>query len=128
MRAIVITGGRNTKPTKDELEALLRWCGDVLGDDYVLIHGDCRGVDKIVGAFFEGKGIHVLRVPALWGPLGKGAGFYRNMRMCEVGRAIDRHGVCVPWPGGNGTESCKRTAKLHGLEIHPIAEIVERYA
>lgn len=127
MRAIVVTGGREIVPTKETLNAFWRWLNEMFGADFVVICGDCRGVDITVAKFVEGKGSHVIHMPALWGPKGKGAGFLRNMRMCEVARAIDRHAILVPWPGGPGTESCKRCAKVCGLEVVTAAEIATKW-
>jgi hypothetical protein len=46
-----------------------------------VIHGDCRGADKISGYIAHCRGIEVIPVPAKWELFGKGAGPRRNREM-----------------------------------------------
>jgi hypothetical protein len=46
-----------------------------------IIHGDCRGADRIAGEIAKGMGLKVIAVPACWHLHGKAAGPIRNQEM-----------------------------------------------
>jgi hypothetical protein len=75
-------------------------CGDRNWDDYdtirkelkklpkgsVIVHGDCRGADKIAGEVAMELGLKVIAFPAEWGKYGKSAGPIRNAKVLEETR------------------------------------------
>ena len=64
----------------------------------LIIHGDCRGADRLADEWARSRGIAVEPHPANWDLYGPGAGPIRNQEMLDA--APD--GV-VAFPGGNGT-------------------------
>lgn len=52
----------------------------------VVIHGDCRGADKLAGQAAHELGIEVIAFPADWKKLGRAAGPLRNKQMLVQGR------------------------------------------
>lgn len=48
-----------------------------------LVHGDCRGADRLAGALATRMGFHVCKEPANWGKYGKAAGPIRNQLMLD---------------------------------------------
>lgn len=112
----VITGGRDYTPSDAELDECLR----VLRERGIelVVHGNCRGVDKIVGAFLARKGYPVVAMPVEdFGPW-PACGPKRNRAMLE------RRGVrlCIAFKGGDGTWNCIRTAKKLGRDVHVVGE------
>ncbi len=51
-----------------------------------VIHGGCRGADRIGGAVAESLGISVEVFPARWERYGRGAGPIRNEQMLDQGK------------------------------------------
>lgn len=52
----------------------------------VVIHGDCRGADRIAGQIAQSLGLEVEAFPADWETHGKAAGPLRNRQMLAEGR------------------------------------------
>jgi len=50
-----------------------------------LIHGDCRGADRIAGKIGKALGLKVKPFPTKWHIYGKGAGPIRNEQMINEG-------------------------------------------
>ena len=50
-----------------------------------IIHGDCRGADKIAAEIALSLGMKVITFPANWKNEGRSAGPKRNMRMLKEG-------------------------------------------
>ena len=48
-----------------------------------IIHGDCRGADRIAGEIAEDLGYTVAKVPADWNKYGRAAGPIRNKQMLK---------------------------------------------
>jgi hypothetical protein len=64
----------------------LEHCKEVYGE-FTLIHGNCRGVDKIAGDYSANTMEMVtVAVPAKWTEQGRRAGPIRNTRMLKQGR------------------------------------------
>lgn len=55
------------------------------GVEVVLVHGDCRGADRIAGEVGEELGIEVEAHPANWKRHGRAAGPIRNTEMLNTG-------------------------------------------
>ena len=51
-----------------------------------IIHGDCRGADKLAGEIAEELGMELDVYPADWDNLGKKAGMIRNHKMLKHGK------------------------------------------
>lgn len=73
---VVVCGGREWTD-KVTIEERLRQ----LPEDTTLIHGDCRGADRIAGEIGKRLGHRVVAVPAQWDIYGRGAGHIRNAAM-----------------------------------------------
>ena len=58
------------------------------------------------------NGIHTARVDALWGQLGRSAGFFRNSAMLLLSPEI-----CIAFPGGVGTEMMVNLCGKHGIPV-----------
>ena len=54
--------------------------------DITIIHGDCRGADKMAGEFAVLMGFTVIVVPAEWEKYGRRAGPVRNKKMFDENR------------------------------------------
>ena len=55
----------------------------VLPFDTVIIHGDCRGADKLSGSVATELGMTVDSYPADWNQYGRAAGPIRNQKMLD---------------------------------------------
>jgi hypothetical protein len=51
--------------------------------DTIVIHGDCRGADKLAGRAASKLGLSVTAFPANWEKHGKAAGHIRNAQMLD---------------------------------------------
>lgn len=111
---IAVTGGRDHRPTREELVRFYRHWSRLGGT--VLLHGDARGVDRYMAQRAEGRGIPVEAFPVQRGLDGPwpGAGHRRNRRMLIAGRAE----ALVAFPGGRGTAHCVATARELGLPVY----------
>lgn len=85
--------------------------------DITLIHGDCRGADKIAGYIGKSLGFNIEAHPADWNRYGKKAGPIRNTEMVDSGADL-----VLAFPIGNsyGTKDCIRKAEQRGI---PIVEV-----
>ena len=52
----------------------------------VIIHGACRGADKLAGEAAQLLGFSIIEYPAEWGKYGRAAGPIRNRQMLEEGQ------------------------------------------
>lgn len=55
-------------------------------DVTTIIHGDCRGADRMAGAYARTWGIEEVKYPADWEREGKAAGPIRNSKMLRDGK------------------------------------------
>ena len=74
-------GDRNYSDASTILEALSEF-----SSDRVLIHGDCRGADRLGAAIGLRLGMKVKAYPADWKTHGRAAGPIRNREMLRKGR------------------------------------------
>jgi hypothetical protein len=56
----------------------------------VVVHGDCRGADRLAGEVAEELGFRVIPVPADWDTYGDAAGPIRNAKMLREHPDIER--------------------------------------
>ena len=82
---ILICGGRdwtNADPIRRELQNIL----DNGEEIECVIHGDCRGADRVGAAVAKSLGLDVLAFPANWKRYNKAAGPIRNQQMIDEGK------------------------------------------
>lgn len=82
----------------------------------LLIHGDCRGVDRLAAAWAQRAGIPTLAFPADWRRHGRAAGPIRNQRMLVEGRPD----LVVAFPGGPGTLNMVQLARRSGVPVEEV--------
>ena len=99
---IVVTGGREWISYKSILDGFERMCKayDISPTDIILIHGDCRGLDRMAAELGELLGMDVRGKPAHWGHdedcpaecrevIGRAAGVIRNQKMLDENPDIE---------------------------------------
>jgi hypothetical protein len=116
---LLICGDRNWKDY-DLILMMLR----TLPRDTKVIHGGCRGADRMAGQAAKYLGMKVKVFPALWMLQGKAAGPLRNQRMLDKGKpgmvwAFHNH-----IERSKGTKDMVERAKEAGITvvIHTIKE------
>lgn len=111
---VAVTGGRDFSDSSLVDDAL-----DKFHEDHeitLLVHGGCSGVDFISKSWAKRNGVHTAEIQALWDYYGRAAGPIRNEAML----ANIKPDVLLAFPGGKGTESCKKVAidlKIEVLEF-----------
>lgn len=125
---VAIAGGRDYKPTADELAELLELLVDLRATK--LVHGDARGVDREVAGWVRLWGAQGLLdkgrldefpvVPygvreELDGPW-PGAGPRRSQRMLKSAKPQ----LLVAFRGNDGTKRCKEATKRLKVPIYEI--------
>ena len=103
---IIITGGRNFndyEKVKNTLDSL---------NPSLIVHGDCRGADKLASIYATEKGVRQLKYPYI-SKYGRAGGPIRNFKMCSE----NKDAFLVAFPGGNGTDSCVKIAEKLGLKV-----------
>lgn len=87
----------------------------------VVVHGGCRGVDTIAGAWARRNGIPVEVHPAEWDAHGKSAGPRRNRHMARLGADLCVAIYTGPTLGArSGTASMLRQARLAGIRTREV--------
>lgn len=76
---VIVCGSRNWTDVDSIADRLVD-----LPKDTLIIHGNCKGADKLAGALAIGLGLGVLKYPANWTKYGNSAGPKRNEKMLEV--------------------------------------------
>ncbi len=108
---ILVCGGRDFAD-RDMMHATLS--GQVEHDD-IIIHGGCRGADRMAGEWATSRGIHSAEVKALWDFYSRSAGHKRNAAMLWLAP-----GLVIAFPGGTGTRGmCERAARsgVHVMRV-----------
>jgi len=101
-----------------------------------LVHGGCRGADRLAGEVAGRLGMTVEAYPADWERYGKAAGQLRNQRMLDEGRPDYAIGFHANLDESKGSADMLRRCNTAGLPVHiddgaraPIlAEAAELYA
>lgn len=107
---ILVCGGRKYNQRESVFTAL-----DKLHKKHqitLLIHGDCKGADKLGETWAKTRGVHYAAVPALWDIYGPSAGSLRNQIMLLINPKI-----VVAFPGNNGTRHMTSVAESQGVKI-----------
>lgn len=126
---VAVTGGRDHRISRLEREefvlALSRYKREKALTHaptiLLIIHGDCRGVDRQAADIATQCGHVTVPVPAPWEPLKKllgeddprwkAAGHIRNWQL------ISGADLLIAFPGGSGTADCVRQAEAAGVPV-----------
>lgn len=73
---VIICGGRNWTDEKTMERVIER-----LPPRSIVVHGDCRGADRMAAKISLRRGCFVIPVPAIWGLYSNSAGPIRNREM-----------------------------------------------
>ena len=98
-------------------------------EDTLVIHGACRGADKMSGEIAKERGFKVKVYPALWDVYGRAAGPIRNQQMLTEGRATEIIAFHKNIKKSRGTKDMINRALKKGLRVrlhngHHICELV----
>lgn len=110
LKRYIVCGGRDFSDWQfmmEKLDSLLR-----IDWNFVLVHGDARGADRMAGDWGNWRSVIVEPHPANWDLYRKKAGPIRNQEMLDTG--ID--GV-VAFKGGYGTADMVRRATEAGIPV-----------
>jgi hypothetical protein len=90
-----------------------------------LIHGNCRGADRIAGKIAKAKGIKVLAFPADWDRHGPKAGAMRNRQMLNEGHPNLVIGFHNHISDSKGTKDMLQAAQKAGINAF-LASTIEK--
>jgi YspA, cpYpsA-related SLOG family len=117
---ILITGCRDWKDGKMIKDALTQFSGKKV----LLIHGDCRGADKLSGIAAKELGFSLSVKPADWDKYNKAAGPIRNKEMIKEALEYQTQGIPTlvlafhdSLEESKGTLNCVNEAKKQGLKV-----------
>lgn len=127
-RCVIITGTRYA--TEWHCAGYVPELDFVRGNDVVL-HGDTRGIDRLVSRELHSRPTHsrpqVIAMPAQWERYGKAAGPRRNDEMARVALSLRACGygvVCLAFPAKNrpspGTRNMMDAAYLHDFDVRVV--------
>lgn len=123
---IAVTGGRDHRITTEEREYLRDFLAFLREDRefIVLLHGNCRGVDREAARLAEEWGFPAVPFEAPWNyvmrdaggerlpqKVGTQAGPLRNWMMLQAADLL------IAFPGGRGTANCIKQARELGVEV-----------
>lgn len=115
---LIVAGSREMP--REFTRAYVRAYVKSLGMPRLVLHGDCRGVDKDAGSWFKAKGIKVKPYPADWDRYGDAAGPKRNSKVVPLGDAL----LVIRFPDSVGSADILKKARRAGL--HVVDVIVDR--
>jgi len=120
-KRILITGSRNYSDRKVFKKVFSKLDKKFLPNETLIIHGDCRGSDKIGGDVAEKLGYDIARYPADWNKYNRAAGPIRNKIMVDLlNKNIDivlafKHTIKED---KSGTDNTITLARKRGLNIY----------
>lgn len=123
---VVVTGGRDYSD-KSAVLLVLGALGLDERDEYnmphhiEIAHGGAPGADTLADDWAIVNWVPVKVYPADWDKHGKRAGILRNIEMLED---FKPHMV-VAFPGGRGTENCRKEARKRGITTIGIPKTVD---
>jgi hypothetical protein len=82
-----------------------------------IVHGDCRGADKIGAAVAKSLDCHIRAFPAKWDQHGKAAGPIRNQQMLDEGKPSMVLAFHDNIEQSRGTADMVRRAKKAGVPV-----------
>lgn len=112
---VLVTGSRHWHNREAMRKALERVGAKFTTDRLVLVHGDCKGADRMAAEIVAAwERWTVEAYPADWAGLGRGAGHARNQQMVDNGAD-----VCLAFPtaSSRGTWDCMKRANLAGVSV-----------
>lgn len=119
-QVILITGSRDWTDKEMIKYALLPYANKKV----LLIHGDCRGADKLSGEVAQELEFHISASPANWSLHGRAAGPIRNREMVNQAKKFKQSGIPTIVLAfhdslhlSKGTKNCVTLAEKAGLEI-----------
>lgn len=83
-----------------------------------IIHGGCRGADRLAGLYAFEQYIPCTVFKAHWDQFGKSAGFRRNQQMLDEGSPD----LVIAFQGGMGTADMVSRAVKRGVEVKNVLE------
>jgi hypothetical protein len=119
-QVILITGARDWTDRELIRDTLMTYEGKRV----LLIHGDCRGADRLSGQVAQELKFEVLIYRPDWATYGRAAGPIRNREMIKKAVALQREGVDTTvlafhdnWELSRGTRNCVEQAEKAGLIV-----------
>ena len=116
---ILVCGGRDYTDAETLCTVLDEMLSGLFeGESMAIIHGNCKGADKLSGEWAKIRGIPVITVDANWDYYNKSAGHIRNywmLKFCEPD-------LVIAFPGGRGTAGM--VEKAHSAEVK-VVEVTE---
>jgi len=109
---VLVCGDRNWDD-EETMENFIRH----LPKDTTIIHGNCRGADKMAGRLGEKHGLDIIPFSAKWVKYGRAAGPIRNKQMLDEGKpdiVVAFHSNIAE---SRGTKDMVRQAEKHGVEV-----------
>ena len=82
---ILVTGDREWS----DRETMLGYLSGIRDKITCLVHGDCRGADKMADRIVRSWGVKSISYPAEWDLYGKAAGVMRNSQMLQENLDIE---------------------------------------
>lgn len=112
---LLVTGSRHWRD-RVAIDAELAFLHDEHGLECV-IHGDCRGADRIAGEWARANGVEEIACPADWRTFGRYAGPLRNRNMIGNHRPDTVLVFHEDMESSRGTKDMVEQAKRAGLPI-----------
>lgn len=103
-----------------DLEVLLKRL-EALPEGTVVIHGACRGADRMGGAVAKTLDFEVEEYPADWSRYGRGAGVVRNQQMLVEGKPDLVLAFHADIERSKGTADMVRRARKAGLPVEVVS-------
>ena len=116
---VVVTGSRDWCDTA-QMETILTPVLNETGA--LLLHGDCRGADRMAASIAQRRGLVPIAMPAQWDKHGRKAGPLRNRAMRDVALSLRSCGyrvVCYafPLPQSKGSRHCVQLMRDAGIDV-----------
>lgn len=112
---LLVTGSRHWRD-RNAIDAELAFLHDEHGLECV-IHGDCRGADRMAGDWARANGVEEIACPADWKNLGHAAGPMRNRGMIVMHRPDAILVFHEDLENSRGTQDMVNQAKRAGLPV-----------
>jgi hypothetical protein len=107
---ILVTGGRDYFDIAAVKQALDAFHNN--NPITLLIHGDCKGADRLCARWATDNGVHPVAVPALWKFYNMQAGSTRNTMMLKL--PVE---YCIAFPGKAGTADMRKKCQEKNIPV-----------
>jgi hypothetical protein len=112
-RRIIVCGSRNWRDRRLILDVLDEYMPEPFdADEPTIVHGGCRGADKLAADVALQLGFWVEEHPPQWRTKGKAAGPLRNRQMASLGADL-----CIAFGDGKGTRDMIAAAEAAGIPV-----------